>query len=100
MEKTRKCDRTNTNKRIGKIQLFDYNSRNKSAEIGYYLPLRHRKQGYANVLLELFLSTMFERKDLELNKIYATVAACNQASIKLLEKSILSWKGLIESMLA
>ncbi|WP_141651589.1 GNAT family N-acetyltransferase [Paenibacillus sp. Mc5Re-14] len=30
--------------------------------------------------------TIFERKDLELNKIYATVAACNQASIKLLEK--------------
>ncbi|KZE79829.1 hypothetical protein AV545_25075 [Paenibacillus jamilae] len=79
-------DKSNSNKRIGKIQLFDYNSRNKSAEIGYYLPLKHRKQGYANVLLELFIDTIFERKDLELNKIYATVAACNQASIKLLEK--------------
>ncbi|WP_025717287.1 GNAT family N-acetyltransferase [Paenibacillus sp. 1-18] len=79
-------DKTNNNKRIGKIQLFDYNSRNKSAEIGYYLPLKHRKQGHANVLLELFIGIIFERKDLELNKIYATVAACNQASIKLLEK--------------
>ncbi|URJ61210.1 GNAT family N-acetyltransferase [Paenibacillus polymyxa] len=79
-------DRANNNKRIGKIQFFDYNSRNKSAEVGYYLPLKHRKQGYANVLLELFIGIIFERKDLELNKIYGTVAACNQASIKLLEK--------------
>ncbi|WP_179033098.1 GNAT family N-acetyltransferase [Paenibacillus kribbensis] len=79
-------DKANNNKRIGKIQLFDYNFRNKSTEIGYYLPLKHRKQGHANVLLELFIDTIFKLENLELNKIYATVAACNQASIKLLEK--------------
>ncbi|KEO76028.1 hypothetical protein EL23_25570 [Paenibacillus polymyxa] len=50
-------------------------------------------------MLELFIDTIFERKDLELNKIYATVAACNQASIKLLKNSILSWRELIESII-
>ncbi|KYG94006.1 hypothetical protein AZE31_09230 [Paenibacillus polymyxa] len=47
-------DRAN-NKRIGKIQLFDYNSRNKCRG-RILLAFKHRKQGHANVLLELFIA--------------------------------------------
>ena len=71
---------------LGKIKLFDYNSRNHSAEIGYYLPEHNRNKGLGRIILELFISISFADKDYNLNKLYATTSSNNISSIKLLEK--------------
>ncbi|MBU3191841.1 GNAT family N-acetyltransferase [Clostridium bowmanii] len=71
---------------LGKITLFDFNTRNHSAEFGYYLPTHNRKKGLGNILLALFIEKAFSDNKLSLNKIYATTSSNNIPSIKLLEK--------------
>ncbi len=71
---------------LGKITLFDLNTRNHSAEFGYYLPEKSRGQGLGKIMLSLFLDDVFKDEDLNLNKIYATTASNNVPSINLLEK--------------
>ena len=71
---------------LGKITLFDFNSRNHSAEFGYYLPKNNRAQGLGSIMLEKFIETSFKDDELNLNKIYATTSSNNLPSIKLLEK--------------
>ncbi|MCB2299260.1 GNAT family N-acetyltransferase [Clostridium tagluense] len=74
------------NKPLGKITLFDFNSRNHSAEFGYYIPSRNRKMGLGIILLAQFIEKSFTDSELNLNKIYATTSSNNIPSIKLLEK--------------
>lgn len=74
------------NEPVGKITLFDYNSRNHSAEFGYYLPSFNRKKGFGIILLEQFIEKSFTDNVLFLNKIYATTSSNNISSINLLEK--------------
>lgn len=76
----------NCNMPLGKITLFDLNSRNHSAEFGYYLPSNNRAHGLGNIMLAKFIETSFKDNDLNLNKIYATTSSNNLPSIKLLEK--------------
>jgi RimJ/RimL family protein N-acetyltransferase len=71
---------------LGKIKLFDYNSRNHSAEFGYYLPEENRNKGLGSIMLELFLKISFTDTNDMLNKLYATLASYNIPSKKLLEK--------------
>lgn len=71
---------------LSKITLFDYNSRNHSAEFGYYMPEYNRSKGLGSITLENFLSVSFENKIYNLNKLYATTSSNNNASIRLLEK--------------
>ncbi|PSR31378.1 MAG: N-acetyltransferase [Sulfobacillus thermosulfidooxidans] len=71
---------------LGKIEAFDLNPRNKSMEFGYYLPPAHRGHGVGTVMLRLFLREMFSNEALSLNKIYATTAEHNTASVRLLER--------------
>lgn len=71
---------------LGKIRLFDYNPRNRSAEFGYYLPKHNRNKGLGSIILEQFINISFEDSDYNLNKLYATTASNNISSIKLLEK--------------
>lgn len=71
---------------LGKITLFDLNSRNHSAEFGYYLPNNNRSQGLGSIMLSKFIETSFKDDKLHLNKIYATTCSNNLPSIKLLEK--------------
>ncbi|QNK42620.1 GNAT family N-acetyltransferase [Caproicibacter fermentans] len=71
---------------IGKIDLFDYNPRNRSAEFGYYLPEQDRSRGLGSILLRAFLTAVFEDRDLNLNKVYATTASNNFPSVSLLQK--------------
>ena len=75
-----------SNMPLGKITLFDLNSRNHSAEFGYYLPKNNRALGLGNIMLAKFIETSFNDDDLNLNKIYATTSSNNLPSIKLLEK--------------
>ncbi|MBU3143841.1 GNAT family N-acetyltransferase [Clostridium sp. CF012] len=74
------------NKPLGKITLFDFNSRNHSAEFGYYLPGCNRKKGLGIILLAQFIEKSFTDNELNLNKIYATTSSNNIPSMKLLEK--------------
>jgi RimJ/RimL family protein N-acetyltransferase len=71
----------------GQIKGFDHNKRNHSMEFGYYIPEENRGKGYGNILIKLFLEKTFLDKELELNKLYATTAENNAASIKLLERN-------------
>jgi RimJ/RimL family protein N-acetyltransferase len=74
------------NKPLGKITLFDINTRNHSAEFGYYLPNNNRGQGLGRIILSKFIQISFKDDELNLNKIYATTSSNNYPSIKLLEK--------------
>ncbi|MBZ9609402.1 GNAT family N-acetyltransferase [Clostridium estertheticum] len=71
---------------LGKIELFDYNPRNHSAEFGYYLPEHNRNKGIGSIILEQFINIAFTDNDYNLNKLYATTSSNNISSIKLLEK--------------
>lgn len=73
----------NRNLPLGRIVLFDFNKRNKSAEFGYYLPLKFRGQGLGKLMLSLFLDLVFKLTDL--NKVYATTSSNNERSVKLLK---------------
>lgn len=74
------------NKPLAKITLFDLNTRNHSAEFGYYLPYNNRGHGLGSVMLSKFIKSAFKDDKLKLNKIYATTSSNNYSSIKLLEK--------------
>lgn len=71
---------------VGKIGLFDYNPRNRSAEIGYYLPESNRGTGNGSRMMELFLKEAFGDEMLALHKLYATTSSGNAASNRLLQK--------------
>ena len=71
---------------LGKIRLFDYNSRNHSAEFGYYLPQQNRNKGIGSIILEQFINISFADKNYNLNKLYATTSSNNTPSINLLDK--------------
>ena len=69
----------------GRITFFDYNSRNYSAEFGYYLPEQNRNRGFGKIMVSMFLECMFDDAELKLHKLYATTASGNIGSIKLLD---------------
>lgn len=69
----------------GKVALFDFNHRNRSAEFGYYLPLDQRGKGLGKLMIKEFIDTAFMNEATNLNKLYATTASGNRPSIKLLD---------------
>lgn len=69
----------------GKITMFDYNQRNRSAEFGYYIPEENRGKGIGKIMIKQFLDTLFNDNTLYLHKLYATTASGNEPSIKILE---------------
>ena len=71
---------------VGKIGLFDYNPRNRSAEFGYYLPKSNRGAGNGSRMMKLFLKKAFADETLALHKLYATTSSGNAASNGLLQK--------------
>lgn len=71
---------------LGRIMLFDYNPRNHSKEIGYYIPPDLRGKGLGYIMLTLLLNIVLSKKS-GLNKLYATTSSNNHKSIGLLEKT-------------
>ena len=69
---------------IGKLTAGDYNPRNRSAELGYYLAPAFRGNGYMTTALSIFCTCLFQT--FGLNKVYAQTGAFNQASVRLLEQ--------------
>ena len=64
---------------IGKVSFNDYNPRNRSMELGYYIIKKFRKNGYMSEALTSLLDVLFEKikinKDIcsncQLSKIYS-----------------------------
>ena len=69
---------------VGRIQCFDFNSRNRSAEFGYSVNPVFRGRGIGTCMLKLAISEVFSREDL--NKLYCQTAEFNVPSVKLLER--------------
>ena len=74
----------NEPKLLGRITLFSFNPRNRSAELGYWLLDEYVGHGYmALALRALCTALLFNRPTL--NKIYAQTAEFIARSIRLLE---------------
>lgn len=69
----------------GKLTAGDYNPRNRSAEVGYYLAPAFRGNGRMAKALNSFCTCLFQT--FGLNKVYAQTGAFNQASVRLLERT-------------
>ncbi|RFZ79703.1 N-acetyltransferase [Lacrimispora amygdalina] len=69
---------------IGKVSFNDYNPRNNSMELGYYIIPRYRKNGYMSEALTNLFNVLFGI--IRINKIYAQTASFNAQSIGLLKK--------------
>lgn len=68
---------------IGKLTASDYNPRNRSAELGYFLAPEYRGRGYLRAALRGFCVLLLG--DLGLNKVYAQTGSFNAPSVALLE---------------
>ena len=71
---------------LGRITLFDYNPRNRSAEFGYYIPTELRGQRIGQTMINLLMEKVFGKEN-DLNKVYATTSSNNEPSIRLLERN-------------
>lgn len=78
---------------VGRVFGFDLNPRNRSMEIGYYLPAECRGKGIGTAMVGAFVDLLFREENLRLNKVYATAAECNVASRRLLESFFFSLDG-------
>lgn len=68
---------------VGKITASEYNPRNGSAELGYYLLPDCRGRGVMRWAVSALCGLLFER--MELRKVYAQTGAFNEASVRLLQ---------------
>ena len=68
---------------VGKLTASDFNPRNRSAELGYYLVPEFRGRGYMRAALLAFCGLLLE--GLGLNKVYAQTGSFNAPSAALLE---------------
>lgn len=75
--------RKSDNVLLGKISFSDYNSRNKSVEIGYYLISNFRNYGYMKEAIKGICEILFTR--VQINKIYAQTGSFNKQSINMLK---------------
>lgn len=68
---------------FGKVSVFDFNPRNKSAEFGYVLLPSRRQQGIMKDALRAVCHMLL--RDAGLNKLYAQTGAFNEPSVALLK---------------
>jgi len=68
---------------IGEVAFFNYNSLNRSAELGLLIDPEEREKGYGKEATQLLCRYLFKHRGL--NKVYARTAAFNEAVVKLLE---------------
>ncbi|MBD2101629.1 GNAT family N-acetyltransferase [Leptolyngbya sp. FACHB-261] len=69
---------------VGRFNYFDLNPHNRSAEFGYMVNPKFRRQGIGTKMLTLAIGDLFPTTNL--NKLYCQTAAFNIPSIELLEK--------------
>ncbi len=68
---------------VGSTSYFDYNSQNRSAELGLIIDPDEQKNGYGTEALYLLCGYLFKFRGL--NKVYAQTGGFNKPTIKLLE---------------
>ncbi len=68
---------------VGEVAFFNYNSLNRSAELGLLIDPDERKKGYGKEATQVLCRHLFKYRGL--NKVYAQTASFNEAAIKLLE---------------
>lgn len=78
---------------VGKITASDYNARNESAELGYFLLPEYRGRGLMRAALSEFCGLLFG--PLGVRKVYAQTGAFNAPSIRLLESLGFHRDGLL-----
>lgn len=78
-------------RRIGFVDLYDYNPRHARAGIAIIIHPDFQQQGYASQAIDLMCQYAFY--ELNLHQIYAGILADNLASIKLFEKAKFTCNG-------
>lgn len=78
---------------VGRVQCFDFNSRNRSAEFGYCVNPLFRGRGVGRRMLIMAITDIFEREGL--NKLYCQTAEFNVASVRLLESLGMHRDGIL-----
>lgn len=68
---------------VGTVSFFNYNSLNRSAELGLLIDPDERRKGYGADALQVLSRYLFKHRGL--NKVYAQTCAANEAACKLLE---------------
>jgi [ribosomal protein S5]-alanine N-acetyltransferase len=76
---------------VGMIELSHLSPTDRCAELGYWIALRHRGQGYATEAARAMCEVGF--RTLRLHRIEARAFARNRASIRVLEKAGLRHEG-------
>lgn len=70
---------------VGRARFFDYNTHNRSAEIGLLIDPEEQKKGVGKAAINLMCQYLFNVRGL--NKVYAQTASFNVGAIRLLEHS-------------
>ena len=78
---------------VGRVQCFDFNSRNRSAEFGYSVNPLFRGRGVGRCMLTMAITALFDRESL--NKLYCQTAEFNVASVRLLESLGMHRDGIL-----
>ena len=78
-------------KRIGFIDLYDFDQRHKRAGVAIIIHQNHQRNGFALQALQIIEKYAFEK--LYLHQLYASILADNLPSIKLFEKAGFSYSG-------
>lgn len=82
-----------THEAVGRVQCFDFNSRNRSAEFGYCVNPLFRGRGVGSRMLTMAITALFDREGL--NKLYCQTAEFNIASVRLLERLGMHRDGIL-----
>jgi RimJ/RimL family protein N-acetyltransferase len=72
---------------LGYATLCDYNPRNRTACISYYLPPEHRGQGLGSIMLQRLIDEAFAESHRPfIERLWAETGAFNEPSVRLLTK--------------
>ena len=81
------------NRLVGKVAYFDFNTQNRSAEIGIIIDPDEREKGYASEAVFLLCKYLFRQRGL--NKVYAQTAEFNKGAINLLKSLEFKKDGIL-----
>lgn len=69
---------------VGMVSLFNIDAKHQSAEIGIYVDPQHQRRGYAADALRMVVRFAF--MEMNLHKVYCSILAFNEASVRLFER--------------
>lgn len=81
------------NSLVGNVMCFDYNPRNKSIEVGYFIRKEDRGKGYGKLALQVFCQILL--REVGMSKLIAQTAEFNKSSINILESTGFHLDGVL-----